>query len=129
MTAENGNGELRQLLDIKHAYRKDVSEYEADLTEKYERELAQAKKQMKEKYLEKIVDTVFADTTSAQPTKPEPASNEAPEVKEQATCPECDSSVNPSDKFCSHCASPLREGESSESVPITSRKFKSRRRA
>jgi len=126
MTAENGNGELRQLLDIKHAYRKDVSEYEADLTEKYERELAQAKKQMKEKYLEKIVDTVFADTMPAQPSPPEPAPVEVPEVR---VCPECDGLVTRSDKFCSHCASPLREGENSESVTIAGRKFKPRRRA
>ena len=44
MTAENGNGELRQLLGIKRAYRKDLASLEEQLKAQFERELAESKK-------------------------------------------------------------------------------------
>ena len=39
MTAENGNGELRQLLELKRAYRRDLTSLEKELRVKFEREL------------------------------------------------------------------------------------------
>jgi|GEM_PF-6297763 len=117
MTAENGsgNGELRQLLEIKRAYRKDVATFEADLTAKFDRELEDGKKLLKQEYLEEVVDTVFADAPPA-PSKLEaakaPAS--APAEPESAKCPECESPVDPMDKFCAECATPLKESENDE---------------
>jgi len=115
MTAENGNGELRQLLEIKRAYRKDVTTFEADLKAKYDRELADGKKLLKQEYLEELVDTVFADATPA-PSKPEAvkALAPAPAEPESPKCPSCESPVDPMDKFCAECATPLKEEEKDE---------------
>ena len=55
------NGELRKQLEIKRAYRWDLASLEEDLRAKYERELADSKKRLKEQYLENVVDTVFAE--------------------------------------------------------------------
>ena len=112
MTAENGNGELRQLLEIKRAYRQDVAKTEADLRAKLERELAEAKKLLKEQYLEDVVDTVFAEATPAPPT-PEPVKAPPPASAEPESpkCPNCESPVDPMDKFCSECATPLTDEE------------------
>ena len=127
MTAENGNGELKQLLEIKHAYRKGVTSLEEELKAQLERDLADGKKRLKEKYLEAVVDTVFAESTPAPP-KPEPV--EAPAIVEsEPKCPECGSPVDPSDKFCAECAFPLTE-EVKDDAPVgtTSRKLRTRRR-
>ena len=128
MTAENGNGELRQLLEIKHAYRKGVTSLEEELKAQFERDLADGKKRLKEKYLEAVVDTVFAESAPAPP-KPEPV--EAPAtVESEPKCPECGSPVDPTDKFCAECATPLKEDLIQDaSVVSASRQLRKRHRA
>ena len=108
MTTENGNGELKQLLEIKRTYRRDLTSFEEELTAKYERELADGKKRLKEQYLENVVDAVFAERAPAPP-KPEVAMPSAPTEPESPKCLECDSPVDPTDKFCAKCAAPLKE--------------------
>jgi hypothetical protein len=143
MTAENGNGELRQLLDIKRAYRQGLTTLEGQLKADYERDLADGKKKLKEKYLENVVDVVF--TEPAPPATVEVEAKEAtialrPEVKldvkvsAPGVCPECEAKVDASDKFCSQCAFPLTEpvekGADMSEWPVASagRKLKPRRR-
>jgi hypothetical protein len=139
MTTENGNGELRQLLEIKRNYRKDLEAREAELKAEYERELASARKETKQKYLEKIVDTVFAEPAPAPEPTPEPAPVDGVRLiagyepqtvhaaDEPRRCPECDAPVDPMDKFCAECASPLQE-DVKENAPVvsTGRKFRPR---
>lgn len=140
MTSENGNGELKQLLEIKRAYRRDLTSAEQDLKAKFDQELADAKKRLKEKYLENVVDTVFAE---AQPVTVELEATEAtiavkPEVKldfkvsAPSRCPDCEAKVEPAYKFCPQCAAPLKEEEAkpaeSEVVVSTSSKPRPRRR-
>ena len=118
MTIENENGELRQLLEIKHAYRQGLATLEGQLKADYERDLADGKKRLKEQYLENVVDTVFAEP--APPGTVEVEAKEAtialrPEVKldvkvnAPGICPECSAKVDTNDKFCSQCAFPLTE--------------------
>jgi len=143
MTAENGNGELRQLLDIKRAYRKGLTTLEGQLKADYERDLADGKKKLKEKYLEQVVDAVFAESPPTPPATVEVEAKEAtialrPEVKldvkvsTPGKCPECDAPVDPMDKFCSQCAFPLTEPVEKEAdmsdFPVVSagRKFRTR---
>ena len=132
MTVENGNGELKQLVEIKRAYRKGLASLEEQLTAKYERELADGKKQLKEHYLENLVDTIFADSAPAK-TVPEPAAPTTPAEPESPKCPACETPVGEGDKFCAECAYPLME-ESAKEVdmsewPVASagRRLRSRR--
>jgi len=129
MTAENENGELRQLLGIKRAYRKDLASTEEQLKAQFERELAESRKRLKEKYLENVVDTVFAEPAPAPP-KPEVAMPSAPAEPEPPKCPECDCPVDPTDKFCAECAAPLSpEGVmDNPQVVSASRQLRKRRR-
>jgi hypothetical protein len=141
MTSENGNGEVRQLLEIKRAYRKGLTTLEGQLKADYERDLADGKKKLKEKYLENVVDVVF--TEPAPPATVEVEAKEAtialrPEVKldvkvsAPGVCPECQAKVDTSDKFCSQCAFPLTESVETEvdmsDFPVVSagRKFRAR---
>jgi hypothetical protein len=134
MTAENGNGELKQLLEIKRAYRKDLVSFEEDVRAKLERELADGKKRLKEQYLEKIVDTVFAEPPPSGPLAPVPVEVKTePEHPPKGTivlaqeCPECGAPVHPEDKFCSRCAAPLtslREDRTEHEVAIAGRRAK-----
>lgn len=127
MTAENGNGELRQLLEIKHAYRQGLTSLEEQLKADYERDLADGKKKLKEKYLENVVDVVFAESSPAP--KAEVAEPSAPAEPESPKCPECGSPVDPMDKFCAECAFPLTEEVKNDApVPSASRKLRPRRR-
>ena len=116
MTADNGNGngELRKLLEIKRAYRKDLTSLEEELSVKFERELADGKKRLKGQYLENVVDTVFAE--SAKPVVAVPS---APAEPTPPACPECGGTVGPSDKFCANCAYPLQE-DVKDNVPVVS---------
>ena len=133
MTAENGNGngELRKLLEIKRAYRRDLASLEEDLRTKYERELADSKKRLKEQYLENVVDTVFAEPAPVKPVL-EVASPDAsvPKADVPARCPDCDAPVDPTDKFCAECSYPLKE-DVKDDAPVVSVgcKFRKRRRS
>jgi hypothetical protein len=128
MTAENGNGELRQLLEIKRAYRQGLTSLEGQLKTDYERDLADGKKKLKEKYLEQVVDAVFAESAPVAP-KVEVAEPSAPAEPESPKCPECESPVDPMDKFCAECAFPLTEEVKNDaSVPSAGRKLRPRRR-
>ena len=130
MTAENGNGngELRQLLEIKRAYRQGLTSLEGQLKADYERDLADGKKKLKEKYLEQVVDAVFAESAPVAP-KVEVAEPSAPAEPESPKCPECGSPVDPVDKFCAECAFPLTEEVKNDApVPSASRQLRKRRR-
>jgi hypothetical protein len=131
---ENGNGELRQLLEIKRSYRKGLTSFEEMLKVQYERDLTDGKKRLKEKYLENVVDVVFAESAPAKP-KPEVAPPEAAPEPESPKCPDCGTPVAEGDKFCSDCACPLIEEPEKKGVdmsewPVASagRRLKSRRR-
>lgn len=128
MTAENGNGELRQLLEIKRAYRKGLTSLEEELKVQFERDLADGKKRLKEKYLENVVDAVFAESAPVAP-KAEVVEPSAPSEPESPKCPECGSPVDPMDKFCAECAFPLTEEVKNDAtVPSASRQLRKRRR-
>jgi hypothetical protein len=129
MTAENANGELRQLLEIKRGYRKELASLEEELKTKYDLDLADGKKRLKEQYLENVVDTVFAEPTPAPP-KPEVAMPSALAEPEPPRCPECDSPVDSTDKFCAECAAPLKSEGVMDNAPVASasRQLRPRRR-
>jgi len=130
MTAEigNGNGELRQLLEIKRVYSQGLTSLEGQLKADYERDLADGKKKLKEKYLEQVVDAVFAESAPVAP-KVEVAEPSAPAEPESPKCPECGSPVDPMDKFCAECAFPLTEEVKNDApVPSASRQLRKRRR-
>jgi len=153
MTAENGNGELKQLLEIKRSYRKELAEREAELKAECERKVAAAKKELKGKYLEKVVDTVFAESIPAPVAEPEPAPSnmtiqysssqtpsaegtriiagyepeKVPTAEKSTRCPECNAPVDPTDKFCAECAYPLQEDVKDEpTVAAAGRKSRTR---
>jgi hypothetical protein len=139
MTAENDNGELKQLLELKRGYQKELAEREAELKAECERKVAAAKKELQGKYLEKVVDTVFAEPAPApEPTREvapaegtrviagyEPETVPTPE--KPSRCPECNAPIDPMDKFCSECAAPLQE-EVKEDAPVPSAGRKPRTR-
>jgi hypothetical protein len=139
LTAENGNGELRQLLEIKRGYRQDLISLEEELRTKYERDLADGRKHLKEQYLENVVDTIFAETPPTPESGPKPAPAEGvrpiagyepetvPASEKPPRCPECNTPVDPTDKFCAECAYPLQE-DLKENAPVvtTGRKFGTR---
>jgi len=128
LTTENGNGELKQLLEIKRTYRRDLTSFEEDLAAKYDRELVDGKKRLKEQYLENVFDAVFADPARAKaiPGVEEPS---APAMPESPKCPECETPVGEGDKFCAECACPLQEDVRNETkVVSTGRRQSTRRR-
>jgi hypothetical protein len=129
MTAENGNGQLAQLVQIKRAYKKSVADLETELKTKYEQELSDGRRRLKGQYLENVVDTVFADSTpvKAVPGIVEPS---VPAEPESPKCPECETPVAEGDKFCANCAAPLidplKEGQDDAPVVSTGRRFRAR---
>ena len=122
MTADNGNGngELRQLLELKRAYRRDLTSLEKELRVKFERELVGGKKRLKEQYLENVVDTVFAEPAPVKPV-PEVAPPEVsvPKADVPPRCSDCDAPVDPTDKFCAECSYPLKE-DVKDDAPVVS---------
>jgi hypothetical protein len=122
MTADNGNGngELRQLLELKRGYRRDLMSLEKELRLKFERELIDGKKRLKEQYLESVVDTVFAEPAPVKP-EPEVAPPDAslPKADVPPRCPDCDAPVDPTDKFCAECSYPLKE-DVKDDAPVVS---------
>jgi len=74
---QEGNGELKRLLELKRTYRAGAVALEAELKEyalaletelkKYKEEIAYRKKRLKEKYIEDLANFVFAEPAE-QPT-------------------------------------------------------------
>jgi hypothetical protein len=148
MTAENGNGEVKQLVEIKRAYRQGLIALDDQLRAEYDRALVEGAKKLKEKYLEQVVDTVFAEPAQVAVEVKKATVSIAPRVEIETevtpkptpalpvtSCPECGITVDVRDKFCSQCGAPLKEdekneGPSMEDFPVVSasRKFRPRRR-
>ena len=124
MSDENGNGELAQLLRVKRDYRKAAQDLEAELKTKFEENLANGKKRLKEQYLEKIVDVVFAETAPAvavEEKKVEPS-------PDPSVCATCGSKLDLGAKFCSQCATPIEEVDLKD-ANVTKVAFASRKRS
>jgi hypothetical protein len=128
VSAENGNGEVKQLLEIKRNYRRNLVSLEMDLKAKFERELAEGKKQLQSTYLESIVDVVFAEAPQSPPAEETVAAPPAPVQSESQwsgakvlarECPECASSVREDDKFCPNCAYPLKDPLKEDEKPVS----------
>lgn len=88
MSNENGNGEVKKLVALRHDYKDEVVQLEEDLKAKFEQELDAGKKDLKDKYLEKVVDWFYSNgfngnghamTDVPPPREPEPAAS--PEVE------------------------------------------------
>ena len=123
MSDENGNGELAQLLRVKRDYRKAAQDLESELKAKFEENLAKGEKRLKEQYLEKIVDAVFAETApvvAVEEKKVEPP-------PDPSVCATCGSKLDLGAKFCSQCASPIEEGDLKD-ANVTKIAFASRKR-
>jgi len=121
MTVQNENGELRQLLEIKRAYRRDLTSLEEEVKARFDRELLDGKKRLKEQYLENVVDAVFGETAPAE-MKTVAVEPGAPAEPKPPACPECGGAVDPNDKFCARCAFPLKEDE--KPVAVAGRKLR-----
>ena len=102
MTTENGNGELRQLIELKRNYRTESAKIQDEI-----KRLVEQKKQLKVDYIERAVD--IADRTFPEQPEPVLASTPAPASPQVRECPECGATVEAKDKFCSQCASSLKE--------------------
>ena len=81
MSNGNGNGEIQKLVNLKHVYKDEVTQLEADLKTKFDQALAAAKKELKDKYLEKLVEWFYSNGFNGQPPVQEPE----PEPKPDAT--------------------------------------------
>jgi hypothetical protein len=131
LTNGNGNGETKKIVDLRQAYKNDVTQAEAALRAKFDEELATAKKELKDKYLEKVVDWFYSNgfnghgtVPPAPPPVPEPEpvaefpqTSQAPEPEPTppqeetapaaATCSECGASLVPEANYCSQCSAPV----------------------
>ena len=125
MSDENGNGELAQLLRVKRGYRKAAQDLEAELKAKFEENLAKGEKRLKEQYLEKIVDAVFAETAPVVAVEEEKKAEPSPDP---SVCATCGSKLDPGAKFCSQCATPIEEGDLKD-ANVTKVAFASRKRS
>jgi hypothetical protein len=119
----NGNGDVKKLVDLKHSFKSDVDTLVADLQSKYDHELEAGKKDLKDKYLEQVVDWFYSNGFNGHPPQPAVEPEPVPAVKEgdqskqagdtadntagNVTCPECRGVVIEGDKFCSQCSAPL----------------------
>jgi hypothetical protein len=115
---ENGNGELAALLSVKRSYRNALVNLETELRSKFEQELADGKKALKEKYLEQIVDVIFQVTSQERQEK-----QESPALlveSKSPKCSECGAKLDPGAKFCSQCASPMEEEGKIEGSTVVS---------
>lgn len=144
----NGNGEVQKLVALKHGYKDEVAQLEADLKAKFQQELEQGKKDLKDKYLEKLVDWFYSNGFNEQPPAPPPepvaepestptqgpgvevtvtpstpveetTEQEEPETESALSTPVCEgcgSTLEPADKFCSQCATPV-EAETQTNSP------------
>ena len=67
----NGNGEIKKLVGLKHDYKDEVTRLEEDLKTKFDQSLTQGKKDLKDKYLEKLVDWFYSNGFNGQTSPPE----------------------------------------------------------
>jgi len=135
MTADNGNGELRELIQLRRSYRADLSRIEDQ-----EKALKTEKKDLKTRYIEVAVDVadrIFPDTVESKPAPapaPSPKVEEVEAEPESPKCPECETPVAEGDKFCANCAYPLKEeneniGSSPTRLTVTGSQRRPRRRS
>jgi hypothetical protein len=144
----NGNGEVKKLVELKHTFKAETSQLEADLRAKFAQELEAAEKALKDKYLEQVVDWFYGNGFNDKPPQPpeeEPATAEVPphdvpetEVTTPApqpdsestestksttpsgpTCPNCGATLDSGANFCSQCASPIEDQETEQAVAAT----------
>jgi hypothetical protein len=116
--SENDNGELTALVSVKHSYSNELVNLEAELKSKFERDLADGKRALKEKYLEQIVDVVFQEPPQEQPKKPEPPALVV--ESKSSTCSQCGAKLDLGAKFCSQCASHVEEDGKNEGTTVVS---------
>ena len=143
----NGNSnEVQKLVALRHGYKDEAALLEADLKAKFEQALVNAKKDLKDKYLEKLVDWFYSNgfegTGQAEPAPPvpapEPVTEPAPpepapepekgdqgpaEADDGSTpalstpvCNDCGTALQPDAKFCDQCAAPV-ETETETNTP------------
>jgi len=118
----NGNGEVRRLVDLKHTFKAEASQLEADLRAKFAQELEAAEKDLKDKYLEQVVDWFYGGGFNGKPPQPErkeagpePAppveQKEAPllqgDTPDTVLCTSCGAKLLEGDQFCSQCSAPV----------------------
>jgi hypothetical protein len=115
---ENGNGELAALLSVKRSYRNALANLETELRSKFEQDLADGKKALKEKYLEQIVDVIFQ--VPAQEAKENQESAALLVESKSPKCSQCGAKLDLGAKFCSQCASPIEEEGKSEGTTVVS---------
>lgn len=131
MSDQNGNGELRKLVE---ARRKFLDNFHAATTE-YEEKLDQ----LRDEYLETITysalnDPYLVEVRRALHAKAEKAVAESPApvpASATETCPGCgEEIVDENASFCSNCAFPLNEGRMNEESNVVSagRRFRSGQR-
>jgi ribosomal protein L40E len=117
--SENGNGELAALLSVKRGYKNELVNLEAELRSKFDRDLAEGKKALKENYLEQIVDVIFAEAAFQEPEKKQEPPARVVEPK-PSVCSECGAKLDLGAKFCSQCANPVEEEEKNEGTAVVS---------
>ena len=86
---QEGNGELKRLLELKRTYRAGAAALETELKvyalaletelKKYREEIAYRNKRLKEKYLEDLEDFIFAEPAEQQTSRAEESTSSAVE--------------------------------------------------
>lgn len=114
----NGNGEVKKLVNLKHAFKDEATQLETDLRTKFEQELEAAEKDLKDKYLDQVVDWFYGNGFNGKPPQPVAAESEpeqapsdsAPkpgDTPDTAHCTNCGANLLEGDQFCSQCAAPV----------------------
>ncbi len=130
MSNGNGNGEVKKIVELRHSYKDDVAKLEADLKARLEQELETGKKDLKDKYLEHVVDWFYGNGLNAPDAQPEQGLDAPPEHADEppmpdadepeplptdgpdpTACNECGAKVVEGDRFCSQCATPIEADE------------------
>ena len=143
MSNGNGNGEVQKLVALKHGYKDEITQVEEDLKAKFEAELAAAKKDLKDKYLDKIVEWFYSNgfngngstqappppseptPTLAQATQGDPGSTDSSELSDSSessdssalttpVCNDCGAELQQNAKFCTQCAAPVESETKAE---------------
>ena len=134
----NGNGEVRRLVDLKHTFKAEASQLESDLRAKFAQELEAAEKDLKYKYLEQVVDWFYGGGFNGKPPEkkeaaPKPEPEPAPPVDEKEAplpqgdtpdtvlCTNCGAKLLEGDQFCSQCSAPVEAATDQPSVATAGR--------